>query len=127
MRIVVNTADATTLVTTYLTKLKDLAQLTECQGVMIGGKPVNPLPTKKLDELSDAQMLSLVQGIVEGKVQRFDLNGDGLFLFTSALSYNGRTDLDVTIKGRLRDIHYGLFISFAKEHLLYLAGQLEAA
>lgn len=126
MRIVVKTADATTLVTTYLTKLKDLAQLTECQGVMIGDKPgFNPSPTKKLDALSDAELLALAQGIVEGKVQKYHLNGDGLFLFTAAFTYNGSTVLDFAIKGRFQNVYYGLFIPYAKELPQYLAGQLK--
>ncbi len=127
MRIVVSTANASTLVSTFLTKLQELAQLDECKGVMIRDKPVNPPPTKKLDALSDAQVLSLVQGIIEGKVQKFDLNGDALFLFASAYTYNGRTELQLAVRGRFRDTHYGLFIPYAHEHLQYLAGQLKAA
>ncbi len=127
MRIVVPTANASTLVSSYLAKLQELARLDECQGVKIGRQPVNGIPTSKLDALCDAQVLTLVQGIIEGKVQKFDLNGRGLFLFASAFSYNGLTEIQLAVRDKQHDLTYGLFVPNAQQVLAQLASQLKAA
>ncbi|MBX9879603.1 MAG: hypothetical protein K2Y22_14190 [Candidatus Obscuribacterales bacterium] len=125
MEIEVPTANATTLVTSYLTKLKEFAQLSECRDVTIGDSPVNPTLTNKLDALSDAEFLDLVQGIVDGKVHKIDLNGDELFLFAFTHSQNGRTEFHLTVSGRLHDSQYGRLIPYANALLSTLATQLQ--